>query len=168
MAKATIRRKCITIARSEVRANSTARVDGRSVFIKRYPGHNFRIIMVHVSKKQRAVRDMFADANVLAKEDMLKWNRVRHWERYARQHKKHGAYRAAVSYYYKMIREHSDELREIGRYVNGGKIERIRMVDSKVVDEAKDLRIFSDDNIFFWVKFDSVSDYREALNLLAG
>ncbi|MCQ2236072.1 MAG: hypothetical protein MJZ18_03620 [Bacteroidales bacterium] len=158
MAKATIRRKCITIARSEVRANSTARVDGRSVFIKRYPGHNFRIIMVHVSKKQR----------VLAKEDMLKWNRVRHWERYARQHKKHGAYRAAVSYYYKMIREHSDELREIGRNVNGGKIERIRMVDSKVVDEAKDLRIFSDDNIFFWVKFDSVSDYREALNLAAG
>ena len=149
MGKATIRKKCITEARRCARAESTARVDGRSIFIKRYTGGNYRIIMVHVTKKQRAVRDMFADANVLAKSDMTKWNRVRHWERYARKHKKHGAYRAAVSFYYKMIREHGDELVEIKPW-------------------KEEEKLLKGENTFYWVKFDSVEEYMGELMRLCG
>ncbi|MCQ2214850.1 MAG: hypothetical protein MJZ31_02895 [Bacteroidales bacterium] len=159
MGRVTIRKKCITIARKAMRSDSTARVDGKSIFIKRYPGHNYKLIMVHVTKKQRAVRDMFADANVLAKEDMKRWNRVRHWERYARQHKKLGAYRAAVSYYYKMIREHGKELREI----------RLQSRREKGFDNrGVDMRVFKEKNVFFWVKFESVDEYMGALERLAG
>ena len=149
MGKATIRKKYITYARKAAREGSTARIDGRSVFIKRYPGNNYRIIMVHVTKRQRALRDMFADANVLAKSDMTKWNRVRHWERYARKHKKHGAYRAAVSFYYKMIREHGDELVEIKPW-------------------KEEEKLLKRENTFYWVKFDSVEEYMGELMRLCG
>ena len=159
MGKVAIRKKYITYARKAAREDSTARIDGRSTFIKRYPGNNYRIIMVHVTKRQRALRDMFADANVLAKSDMTKWNRVRHWERYARKHKKHGAYRAAVSFYYKMIREHGKELREI-RLQN----RREKGFDNRGVD----MRVFKERGMFFWVKFESVDEYMGALERLAG
>lgn len=149
MGRVTIRKKCITIARKAMQSDSTARVDGKSIFIKRYPGHNYKLIMVHVTKKQRAVRDMFADANVLAKSDMTKWNRVRHWERYARKHKKHGAYRAAVSFYYKMIREHGDELVEIKPW-------------------KEEEKLLKGENTFYWVKFDSVEEYMGELMRLCG
>lgn len=154
MAKVTILKKHITCARKAARASSTARVDGRSVYIKRYPGsNNYKLIMVHVTKKQRALRDMFADANVLAKEDMGKWNRVRHWKRYARKHKKHGAYRAAVSFYYSIIREHGEELKK-------SEIENTK--------DGVEMRVFGEDNLFFWVRFDGVEECREALMRLAG
>ncbi len=162
MRRAAIREKCITIARKTMREGSTARVDGRSVFIKRYPGKNYKIIMVHVTKKQRAVRDMFADANVLAKGDMSKWNRVRHWERYAKKHKKLGAYRAAVSFYYKKIRElGSDKANEqFGQRIP---VE----LDNREFDTVEDMRVFKKENIFFWVKFDTVEECRETLIRLA-
>lgn len=154
MAKVTILKNHITYARKAARADSTARVDGRSIYIKRYPGKdNYKLIMVHVTKKQRALRDMFADANVLAKEDMGKWNRVRHWKRYARKHKKQGAYRAAVSFYYKVIREHGEELKK-------------REVEN--TGRGVDMRVFKEDNMFFWVRFDDVVECREALMRLAG
>lgn len=159
MGRVAIREKHITIARKAMRSGSTARVDGRSIFIKRYPGHNYKLIMVHVTKKQRAVRDMFADANALAKEDMKKWNRVRHWERYARQHKKLGAYRAAVSYYYKMIREHGKELKEV-------KTQSWR--EKKFDKREVDMRVFKERDTFFWVKFDNAEEYRQVLTRLAG
>ncbi|MCQ2216109.1 MAG: hypothetical protein MJZ31_09375 [Bacteroidales bacterium] len=159
MGRVTIRKKYITVARKAMRSDSTARVDGRSIFIKRYPGHNYKLIMVHVTKKQRAVRDMFADANVLAKEDMKRWNRVRHWERYARLHKKLGAYRAAVSYYYKLIREHGKELREV-------RLQDLR--ERGVKNSERDMRVFKERETFFWVKFESVEEYRGALARLAG
>ncbi|MDO4461607.1 MAG: hypothetical protein Q4C30_03790 [Bacteroidia bacterium] len=108
MGKVTIYKKYITLARKMARENSTARVDGRSVFIKRYPGGNYRIIMVHVTEKQRAMRDMFAEANVMAKADMTSWNRVRHWARYAKRYNKRGAYRAAVSYYCRLLAKADD------------------------------------------------------------
>lgn len=149
MGKVAIRKKYITYARKAAREDSTARIDGRSTFIKRYPGNNYRIIMVHVTKRQRALRDMFADANVLAKSDMTKWNRVRHWERYARKHKKHGAYRAAVSFYYKMIREHGDELVEIKPW-------------------KEEEKLLKGENTFYWVKFDSVEEYMGELMRLCG
>lgn len=152
MGKVTIRKNCITYARKAARVDSTARIDGRSIFIKRYPGNNYRIIMVHVTEKQRAVRDMFADANRLAKDDMKRWNRIRHWQRYARKYKKLGAYRAAVSFYYKLIREHGSELVEISRNFQ----------------KPTDSRVFKADNLFFFVKFDSISSYRETLFRLAG
>lgn len=163
MGKVAIRKKYITYARKAAREDSTARIDGRSTFIKRYPGNNYRIIMVHVTKRQRALRDMFADANVLAKSDMTKWNRVRHWERYARKHKKRGAYRAAVSFYYKMIREHGDELREVKKGC-----EREAMQKGRVEYGGEDMRVFRDGKIFFWVKFEDVEECRRELFRLAG
>ncbi|MDO4461558.1 MAG: hypothetical protein Q4C30_03545 [Bacteroidia bacterium] len=108
--KVQILHKYKTLARREARLQSTARVDGRSVFIKRYPGKRYHVIMVHVTEKQRSMRDMFAEASRLAKEDMKRWNRVRHWYREARRRGILGGYRAAVAFYYKKLREENGEL----------------------------------------------------------
>lgn len=74
---------------------------------------------------------------------------MRHWERYARKHKKHGAYRAAVSFYYKMIREHGDELVEIKPW-------------------KEEEKLLKGENTFYWVKFDSVEEYMGELMRLCG
>ncbi|MDO4461151.1 MAG: hypothetical protein Q4C30_01455 [Bacteroidia bacterium] len=107
--KVEIRHKYKTYARREAREQSTARVDGRSVFIKRYPGNRYHVIMVYVTEKQRTLRDIFAEANRLAKSDMTKWNRVRHWSREARRRGILGCYRAAVSFYYRELRRERGE-----------------------------------------------------------
>lgn len=86
-----------------------------------------------------------------------------HWERYARKHKKHGAYRAAVSFYYKMIREHGDELREVKKGC-----EREAMQKGRVEYGGEDMRVFRDGKIFFWVKFEDVEECRRELFRLAG
>lgn len=180
-----IRHKMVTLARRKSRASSDARISGRSIFIKRYPGKRYKLIAMDVSKKQRALRDMFADAQKLAQDDMKSWNRVRHWERYARKHKKRSAYRGAVSFYYKMLREHGEELREVvsreatGRKSygqsgqqhlrdEGRRTDRVpRQMSNGAYATEEDMRIFREGNIFFWVRFDSVEEYREELMRLA-
>lgn len=170
MASVTILKKHVTHARRAARKDSTARVDGRSIFIKRYPGNNYKIIMVHVTQKQRAVRDMFADANALAKNDMSRWNRVRHWKRYARKHHKLGAYRAAVSYYYSLIRKHSEQLQELFHDKNSGRL-AARPVRYTLpaysayspCPKTQDMRVFQDGTSFFWLKFNSAEEYRSAI-----
>lgn len=153
MAIANIRKKYITYARNLARGKSTARTDGRSIYFKRYAGKRYHIIMVHVTEKQRALRDMFAEANKLAKADMTRWNRVRHWERYARKHKKLGAYRAAVSFYYKMIREQGNKLKEIKREERA---------------YSADIRVFRVGNLFCWLKNECEEEMKEDVFLLAG
>lgn len=174
MAKTTIQKKHITLARNEARAKSTARIDGRSIFIKRYPGNNYRIILVHVTEKQRAARDMFADANALAKDDMKRWNRARHWRRYAHKHHISRAYRAAVSFYYKLILKHSEELLEVFHEKHSDRIDNRLVRGSKPIEkqykstnENEDMRLFRDKSQFFWVKFDTIEEYKESLFLLA-
>ncbi|MCQ2215166.1 MAG: hypothetical protein MJZ31_04505 [Bacteroidales bacterium] len=149
MASVTIKPRHITIARRAARTDSTARIDGRSIFIKRYPGNNFKIIMVHVTKKQRRARDIFADAQRLAKDDYQKWNRIRHWRRIARTHKHKGGYRAAVSFYYRLLLEHGDQLKEL--------------------HPAKpDRRLFKNGNSFYFINFDNATEYRNELLQLCG
>lgn len=174
MASVTILKKHITHARRVARNDSTARIDGRSTFIKRYPGNNFKIIMVHVTDKQRAVRDMFADANALAKDDMSRWNRLRHWRRYARKHHKLGAYRAAVSYYYSLIRKHGNKLQVLSQEKSAASRspQSVRYIlppaqRSNISSIAHDMRLFKNGTTFFWVKFDSPQKYRDALLQLA-
>ncbi len=149
MASATIKHKHITIARRAARTDSTARIDGRSIFIKRYPGNNFKIIMVHVTEKQRRARDIFADAQRLAKDDYQKWNRIRHWRRIAKTHKLKGGYRAAVSFYYRLLLEHGDQLKEL-------------------LPKEPNKRLFKTDNTFYFINFDNASEYRNELLQLCG
>ena len=149
MARVTIKHKYVTRARREMRADSRARITGYSTYIKRCSKGDYRILRVRVSKAQRALRDMFADAQKLAKSDMVSWNRIRHWKREARRHKIGGAYRAAVSFYYKMLREHGEELVEVRPW-------------------KEDERLFEGKRDFYWVKFDNVEEYREELMRLCG
>ncbi len=149
MARVTIKPKYVTYARRMMRADSQARITGYSTYIKRCGKGDYRILRVKVSKSQRALRDMFADAQKLAKSDMVSWNRIRHWKREARKHKIGGAYRAAVSFYYKMLREHGEELVEIRPW-------------------KEDEKLLKGKNMFYWVKFDSVEEYREELMRLCG
>lgn len=174
MATVNILKKHITHARNAARKDSTARIDGRSIFIKRYPGNNFKIIMVHVTKKQRAARDMFADAVALAKDDMSRWNRVRHWKRYALKHHKLGAYRAAVSYYYNLIRKHSENLQEIfhEKYGAQASTRPVRYTQPSPYSYTsfssnQDMRLFKDSSTFFWLKFNSADEYRNTILRLA-
>lgn len=148
MAVVSILHKHITMARKAMRDDSRARIDGRSFYIKRY-GKRYHIIMVHVTDNQRRARDMFADAQRLAKDDMQQWNRIRHWRRYARQHRILGPYRAAVSYYYKLLLQHGEQLRELH-------------------PQRPDQRLFYKEQTFYWINFDSVSDYRAELLSLCG
>ncbi|MDO4462833.1 MAG: hypothetical protein Q4C30_10165 [Bacteroidia bacterium] len=139
-----------TYARREARENSTAREDGRSIFIKRYPGNKYHIIMVYVTEKQRALRDMFAYANKLAKEDMKKWNRVRHWSRFARKKHISRAYRAAVSFYYKMLKEGGGEM-------------KVEERDS--FKKLGDVRVFRRENVWFLVKFEEIVEEDIGVNV---
>lgn len=104
MAIVNIREKCITIARNEVRRNSSAICGGRSIFIKRCYG-TYRLMAMDVTAKQRGCRTLFADAQRLAAEDMKLWNRRRYWKRLARAHKVKCGHRMAVSWYYRMLKE---------------------------------------------------------------
>lgn len=137
MTRVSIKHKYVTHARKMMRADSRARITGYSTYIKRCKKGDYRIMMVKVSKSQRALRDMFADAQKLAKSDMVSWNRIRHWKREARRRKIGGAYRAAVSFYYKMLREHGEELVEVRPW-------------------KEDERLFEGKRDFYWVKFDNV------------
>lgn len=112
MAKIEIRYKCITMAREVARKNSTARITGRSVFIKRCY-KSYRLIGVIVTEKQRNCRDIFAEAQRMAKEDLRNWNRRRHWARLARRHKIGGAHRMAVSCYYRLLKENGGQVNDI-------------------------------------------------------
>lgn len=112
MARIEIKHKCIMIARESARKDSMARITGRSVFIKRYYGR-YRLIGVVVSEKQRSCRDMFAEAQRMAKEDLRSWNRRRHWARLARRHKIGGAHRMAVSCYYRLLKENGGQVNDI-------------------------------------------------------
>ncbi len=114
MALANIKNKYVTVARQHARDNSNARKNGESIFYKRY-GKRYHLIAVYVTQKQRAMRDLFAEAVRMAKEDMTKWNRVRHWSRQARKHHIIGAYRAAVSCYYKLIKKQGNDIKEMKR-----------------------------------------------------
>ena len=111
MARLEIKHKCVMIAREASRKSSTARVTGKSVFIKRYHG-TYRLIGVEVSKAQRSCRDIFADAQKLAHRDLQRWNRKRHWSREAKRHKVKGAHRMAVGYFYHILKENGKELTE--------------------------------------------------------
>lgn len=103
MAKVTIKRKCVMVARNAARKSSMSRETGRSVFIKRYYGR-YRLIGVVVSESQRSCRDMFAEAQKMASRELKMWNKKRHWERMARKHKIRGAHRMAVSWFYGMLK----------------------------------------------------------------
>lgn len=106
MAIVQIKHKCISIARDYARKNSDARHTGRSIFIKRCYG-SYRIIAVEVSASQRSCRDIFAEAQKLASHELKKWNRHRFWSRQAKHHNIKGAHRMAVSYFYRLLKCHS-------------------------------------------------------------
>lgn len=103
MAKVTIKRKCVMVARNAARKSSMSRETGTSVFIKRCYG-SYRLIAVMVSDKQRSCRDLFAEAQKMASRELKMWNKKRHWERMARKHKIRGAHRMAVSWFYGMLK----------------------------------------------------------------
>lgn len=122
MARVEIRHKCVTMARNSARRDSCARETGISVFIKRYYGR-YRLLAVAVSGKQRACRELFAEAQRMAAEDLKRWNRRRYWRRLARVHRVKCGHRMAVSWYYKMLKEcglDGAKVKDIaGRYESG-------------------------------------------------
>lgn len=111
MARVEIRHKCIMIAREAARRDSLSRITGKSIFIKRCYG-KYRLIGVVVSKKQRACRDLFTEAQRLASKDLQNWNRRRHWSREAKRHKIRGAHRMAVSAFYKLLKDNDVDVNE--------------------------------------------------------
>lgn len=129
MARVEITHKCIMTARKAAQRDSKARETGVSLFIKRYYG-KYKLLAVEVSERQRSCRDMFAEAQKMAHEDLENWNRKRHRARLAKKHKKKGAHRMAVSYYYKLLKENGGELKE---EMKNSKIERSDRGDSEVV-----------------------------------
>lgn len=127
MARVEITHKCIMSARKAAQRDSKARETGVSLFIKRYYG-KYKLLAVEVSERQRSCRDMFAEAQKMAHEDLENWNRKRHWARLAKKHKKKGAHRMAVSYFYRLLKENGGELRE--------DMEKLERSDSRVLDSS--------------------------------
>ena len=148
MGKANIPKKCVMKAREAARRDSKARITGKSVYVKRCPS-GYTVIGVNVTKKQRTCRDMFADAQKLASYELKQWNKKRHWAKEAKRHKIRGAHRMAVSYFYRMLKEHGDELLEIRPW--------------REEDRQAEVQ-----RVFYLVNFDSVEEYREELFRLCG
>ncbi|MDO4460968.1 MAG: hypothetical protein Q4C30_00535 [Bacteroidia bacterium] len=161
MAKIEIRHKCVMAAREAARRDNDARRTGKSVFIKRYHGR-YMVIGVMVSEAQRSCRDIFADAQKLASYEIKQWNRKRHWAREAKRHKVKGAHRMAVSYFYKLLKENGEELKEeltrkrvemvYGEEANGHLqlVERIRDEEWAEMDR---------ESPFFYRKFRRIEEY---------
>lgn len=135
MAKIEITHKCIMTARKAAQRDSKARETGVSLFIKRYYG-KYKLLAVEVSERQRSCRDMFAEAQKMAHEDLENWNRKRHWARLAKKHKKKGAHRMAVSYYYKLLKEGYNREEEY-QDEEGRKILRVREIEVKTRQAKK-------------------------------
>ncbi|MDO4461031.1 MAG: hypothetical protein Q4C30_00850 [Bacteroidia bacterium] len=167
MARISIERKHIMAAREAARRDSNARISGRSVFIKRYYG-GYRIIGVIVSKRQRACRDIFADAQKLASYELKQWNKRRHWNREARRHKIKGAHRMAVSYFYKLLKENEIELGEALRLLREKRYDRRENMDAIILDFKEWDRRESKESPFFHIKFDKIEEYYETVVRLAG
>lgn len=169
MAKVEIKHKCIMIAREAARRDSNARSSGRSVFIKRYYGA-YKIIGVEVSKKQRNCRDIFADAQKLASFELTQWNKKRHWSRLAKRHKIKGAHRMAVSYFYKLLKEKGEELRDVlekSRMEKMG-VEAERGKNLVVVRNRERWKEMDEESPFYYRKFGGVEEYYEVAMRLAG
>lgn len=166
MARAIIRRKHIMVAREAARKESNARATGKSVYIKRYYKRYF-ILGVHVTKKQRVCRDIFADAQKLASFELKQWNKKRHWARVAKLHKVKGAHRMAVSYFYKLLKENGLNLEEalnlnrISKYTNERRKEQSISIDSEWEKRENEA------SPFFYKKFRKIEEYYEEVMRLA-
>ncbi len=173
MARVSIVHKCITIARQAARKDSKARLTGKSVYIKRCPSGYF-LIGVEVTKKQRNCRDMFADAQKLASYELKQWNKKRHWAREARRHKIKGGHRAAVSYFYGLLKEYGIELEEALRRMRigqlGKKEEETRetnvLGESKLCD-TREWKEMDKASPFYYRKFGNEEEYYAAIRKIA-
>lgn len=173
MARVEIRKKCNTTAREAARKDSSARITGRSVFIKRLHG-KYWIMGMEVSKRQRTCRDLFADAQKLASRDLQGWNRKRHWGRIAKRHKVKGAHRMAVSYFYKLLKENGGELDEAlyeSRLCQRAQRSRVdRHTLSVTINKAiqtKAWKKMDEESPFYYKKFRDIEEYYEAALRLA-
>lgn len=168
MARIEIKRKHVMVARDAARRESTARITGKSVFIKRCYG-KYRLIGVVVSKEQRKCRDIFSDAQKLASYELKQWNKKRHWARLAKTHKVKGAHRMAVSAFYKLLKENGMQLDEAlmmsrkKRYENREKSGLISKIDFTDWNKKK-----NEESPFYYRKFDNLGQYYDEAMRLAG
>lgn len=167
MARIEILHKHIMVARERARRESNARVTGESIYIKRSCG-KYLLVGVHVTKKQRKCRDIFADAQKLASYELKQWNKKRHWGRIARAHKIKGAHRMAVSHYYRILKDNGLELDEALRLIR-----EKRFVDSKrklaiIVGFGDWNQRENEESPFFYKKFCDIGEYYGAVMRMAG
>lgn len=156
------------VAREAARRDSSARITGKSVFIKRYHGE-YRIIGVNVTKEQRKCRDIFADAQKLASYELKQWNKKRHWVREAKRHKVKGAHRMAVSHYYKILKENGLKLDEVLKGMREKKFQKEERVEQSGRN-AVFLRWENKENDrspFYYKKFGDVEEYHAAIQRIA-
>ncbi|MDO4462367.1 MAG: hypothetical protein Q4C30_07730 [Bacteroidia bacterium] len=170
MAWIEIEKRCVMVAREAARSGSVARATGRSVFIKRYYG-KYAVVGVDVSKAQRSCRDLFADAQKLASYEIKQWNRRRHWGRLAKRHKVKGAHRMAVSYFYKLLKENGDRLKEellhsrIEHITKEGKRGELRLVENIDKQEWEEMDKASP---FYYRRFRDIEEYYGVVMRLVG
>ncbi|MCQ2216752.1 MAG: hypothetical protein MJZ31_12655 [Bacteroidales bacterium] len=173
MARVSIVHKCVTMARKAMREDSKARTTGRSIYIKRCPSGYF-IMGVKVSKKQRNCRDMFADAQKLASYELKLWNKRRHWEREARRHKIKGAHRAAVSYFYGLLKEYGIELEEALRRMRIGRLKKknenrgdMNVLEVSKLYVSRKWKEMDKASPFYYKKFGNEEEYFAAIEKVA-
>lgn len=106
--KVSILHKHVTLARHAIRQ----RIANRSVFVRRLHGRYY--IYAHiVTDKQQKQRDIFAQAQSLAKAEMASRTRRRFWSREALNNKVAGPRRMAVSFFCRMLRKYRGQVDRI-------------------------------------------------------